>query len=137
MRMLPKPPIILCVDDDPDDQLMVLETIREIDSSIRVACAMNGVEALRYLERTKYDVGLPSLVLLDINMPLLNGKETLLRLKEDTVLQQVPVVMFTTSSHQEDKVFCLRNGASAFVTKPFKQADLLETMKSFLSFLKV
>ena len=132
-RMLEKLPIILYVDDDPDDQLLFLETTRDMDARIRVACAMNGVEALRYLERIKEaSHEHPSLVLMDINMPLMNGKEALVKLKSDHVLRAIPVVMFTTSSHDHDKTFCLENGAADFVTKPFSQDVLRRTIRNFL-----
>lgn len=127
--MVPEKKIILYVDDDPDDQLLMLETIREITADVRVACAMNGVEALRYLERTKKaPEDRPSLVLMDINMPLMNGKESLLLINGDPVLRSLPVVMFTTSAAEEDRTFCLRNGAVDFITKPFT----LEALKAVI-----
>jgi CheY-like chemotaxis protein len=136
--MLEKQPIILYVDDDPDDQLMFLETTREIDARVRVACAMNGVEALRFLERVKETVHEhPSLVLMDINMPMMNGKEALVKLKSDPVLRAIPVVMFTTSSHDGDRSFCLEKGAADFVTKPFSNDVLRNTIRNFLKLINI
>jgi CheY-like chemotaxis protein len=124
---------ILCVDDDPDDQLMVLDSIKEIDPDIRVASALNGVEALRFLEEGKTNGGLPCLVLMDINMPLMDGKKAVSLIKRDKELNSVPVVIFTTSSSALDQTFCERHGVP-FVTKPFNQKGLEETVRKLLGY---
>src|SRR5918998_1242608 len=108
---------VLCVDDDIDDQLIVLETIQEIDDSIEVATALNGHEALDFLEKAKSEGDLPCLIIMDINMPLMDGKQTLIEIKKDKDLDGIPVVMFTTSSSQLDVAFCERYGVD-FITKP-------------------
>lgn len=131
--MSAKPRIVLCVDDDPDDQILVKETIKELNPSLEVTSALNGVEALQYLDGAKERGVLPSLVILDINMPLMDGKQTLTLIKKDPALSEVPVVMFTTSSSPLDKLFCEKHGIK-FVTKPIKQAELYETVKLLLSF---
>lgn len=123
---------VLCVDDDPDDQLMVLDSIKEIDPTIRVASALNGVEALRFLEEGKNGGGLPCLVLMDINMPLMDGKKAVTLIKKDKELDSIPVVMFTTSSSPLDQTFCERHGVP-FMTKPVSQRGLEETVKKLLS----
>jgi CheY-like chemotaxis protein len=125
--------IVLCVDDDPDDQILVKETIKELNPSLEVASALNGVEALQYLDGAKERGELPSLVILDINMPLMDGKQTLTLIKKDPALSGLPVVMFTTSSSPLDKLFCEKHGVK-FVTKPIKQVELYETVKLLLSF---
>jgi CheY-like chemotaxis protein len=133
--MSAKPRIVLCVDDDPDDQILVKDTIKELNPSLEVVSALNGVEALQYLDGAKERNQLPSLVILDINMPLMDGKQTLTTIKKDSVLNEVPVVMFTTSSSPLDKLFCEKHGIK-FVTKPIKQAELYETVKLLLSFVR-
>ena len=135
--MLEKRPVILCVDDDPDDQVLFMETIGEMAGNVRVACAMNGAEALRNLEKFKMDGELPALIMLDINMPLLNGKETLVQLKKDAILKSIPVVIFTTSSSDSDISFCMSNGASRFITKPVKLQELKNVLAEMLKFLGV
>lgn len=82
------PPIVLCVDDDSDDQLMVSETIMGLEPSIIVATAFNGLEALQYLNTSINEVKMPCLIIMDINMPLLDGKQTLVRIKKDERLKK-------------------------------------------------
>src|SRR6476620_1410652 len=101
---------VLCVDDDEDDQLIVSETILEIDDSIEVATALNGHEALAFLDQAKTNDDLPCLIIMDINMPLMDGKQALVEIKKDKELDQVPIVMFTTSSSQLDMAFCEKYG---------------------------
>jgi CheY-like chemotaxis protein len=113
--------IVLCVDDDPDDRELIRNAIFKVDPSYTVAHATNGKEALQYLIRAKENE-LPCLVILDINMPVMDGKQTLAEIKKDKKLSQVPVVVFTTSSHPADLHFCRQIGVE-LVTKPanFKQ----------------
>lgn len=125
--------IVLCVDDDPDDQILVKDTIREINPNLEVVSALNGVEALQFLDGAKERGELPSLVILDINMPLMDGKQTLMNIKKDSALSNMPVVMFTTSSSPLDKLFCEKYGVK-FVTKPIKQVELFEAVKLLLSY---
>lgn len=124
--------IILCVDDDPDDQMMVLDTILELDPTIRVASALNGVEALSFLYGAKQRQELPCLVIMDINMPLMDGKQALALIKKDDGLSAVPIVLFTTSSSELDKSFAARHGVE-LITKPIKQDELYLSVKRLLS----
>jgi CheY-like chemotaxis protein len=124
--------IVLCVDDDPDDQLMVLDTIMELDPSIRVASALNGVEAMSFLYGAKQRNELPCLVIMDINMPLMDGKQALTLIKKDDGLSNVPIVLFTTSSSELDKSFAARHGVQ-LITKPIKHMELYHSVKHLLS----
>lgn len=123
---------VLCVDDDEDDQLIVSETIQEIDGSIEVATALNGHEALVFLDQAKTTGDLPCLIIMDINMPLMDGKQALVEIKKDKELDQVPVVMFTTSSSQLDMAFCEKYGVD-FITKPINMQDFRSTVQKLLS----
>jgi CheY-like chemotaxis protein len=131
--MSDNPPIVLCVDDDSDDQLMVSETIMGLEPSIIVAKAFNGLEALQYLNTSINEVKMPCLIIMDINMPLLDGKQTLVRIKKDERLKNIPVVMFTTSDSILDKTFCDQWGVE-FMTKPVKQNDLRHIVEKLLTF---
>lgn len=108
--------IVLCVDDDPDDRELIRNAIFKVDSSYTVTYATNGKEALQYLMRAA-ETELPCLVILDINMPVMDGKQTLVEIKKNRKLKELPIVMFTTSSHPGDLSFCKLHGAE-FVTKP-------------------
>ena len=125
-------PIILCVDDDVDDQQMVLESIRRLKPGYKVVAVYNGLEALQYLDKAEQ---LPALIILDINMPLLDGKQTLIRLKNDTRLRTIPVVMFTTSSSILDKTFCAQ-WKVPFITKPIQQEILNRDMVEILGLVQ-
>lgn len=124
---------VLCVDDDEDDQMIVTETIQEVDGSLEVVTALNGVEALKILEEAKSNNDLPCLIIMDINMPLMDGKQTLVEIKKDKALDNVPIVMFTTSSSQLDIAFCQQYGVD-FITKPINLQDFHNTIQKLLSF---
>jgi CheY-like chemotaxis protein len=108
--------IVLCVDDDPDDRELIRNAIFSVDPSYTVTHATNGKEALQYLERA-HDTELPCLVIIDINMPVMNGKETVMEIKKHKKLSQLPIVVFSTSSHPADLSFCILHGVE-LVTKP-------------------
>lgn len=126
------PRIILCVDDDADDQLMVFETIKEINPEARVATALNGLEALHYLSNAKVKEELPCLIIMDINMPLMDGKETVARIKKEPRYNDIPIVLFTTSSSQLDRTFCEQYNIP-FVTKPLSPKELHTVLKDILA----
>ena len=125
--------VILCVDDDPDDQLMVQETIKAIEPMSTIVTALNGQEALDYLQRSEETNTLPCLIIMDINMPVMDGKEALTQLKKKGEYAAIPIVMFTTSSSKLDKTFCEHHNIP-FLTKPLKQADLFTLIKKILAF---
>jgi len=113
--------IVLCVDDDPDDRELIRNAIFKVDPSYTVAYATNGKEALQYMMRAA-ETELPCLVILDINMPVMDGKQFLVEIKKNKKWNQVPIVVFSTSSHPTDIYFCQKYGVE-LVTKPanFKQ----------------
>jgi CheY-like chemotaxis protein len=113
--------IVLCVDDDPDDRELIKNAIFNVDPSYTVAHATNGKEALQFLTRAA-DTELPCLVIIDINMPIMDGKQTVIEIKKNKKLDLIPIVVFTTSSHPSDQNFCHLYGIE-LVTKPanFKQ----------------
>lgn len=122
---------VLCVDDDIDDREVVCITIEEIDPSLRVVHAADGVEALGYLSKAKQDNSLPCLVILDINMPRMDGKQTLAEIKKDNQLREVPVVIFSTSNNPEDKMYCERFGVE-LITKPSTMHTMQNEVKRLL-----
>jgi CheY-like chemotaxis protein len=108
--------IVLCVDDDPDDRELIRNAIFKVDPSYTVAHATNGKEALQYLTRAE-ESALPCLVILDINMPVMDGKQTLVEIKSNDKWNQLPIVVFSTSAHPSDLFFCQQFGVE-LVTKP-------------------
>ena len=108
--------IVLCVDDDPDDRELIRNAIFKVDSSYSVAYATNGKEAIQFLTRA-LETELPCLIILDFNMPVMDGKETLVEIKKNGRFNGIPVVVFTTSNHPADLQFCQDQGVE-LVTKP-------------------
>jgi CheY-like chemotaxis protein len=108
--------IVLCVDDDPDDRELIRNAIFRVDPSYTVAHATNGKEALIYLARAS-ETELPCLVILDINMPVMDGKQAVVEIKKNKKFSEMPIVVFSTSSHPADLRFCLEYGVE-LVTKP-------------------
>ena len=123
---------VLCVDDDVDDRLVICEAIHDIDPSVLVVEARNGVEANEFLQQAKITGDFPCLVILDINMPLMDGKETLKAIKNDEILKTLPVVFFSTSSNPRDRSFSSEYGVE-FVTKPTNYHSIVSTIKEILS----
>jgi len=123
---------VLCVDDDFDDRLVICEAIKDIDPSVFVVEACNGIEANHFLQQAKTTGDFPCLVILDMNMPLMDGKETLKEIKKDEILKNLPVVFFSTSSNPRDQSFSTEHGVE-FVTKPSNYHSIVSTIKEILS----
>ena len=124
---------ILCVDDDPDDHALVCDSIKEIDPGMEIIQAQNGDEALKHLKNAKAETNLPCLVILDINMPRMDGKQTLMHIKKDDQLTKIPVVMLSTSGNSVDKLFCAHYGVELY-TKPSNIAEYSGIIKKLLSY---
>jgi len=120
--------LLLCVEDDHDDSLWIGEISAEVDPKIVFVAKPNGRDALLFLDHQKEQNHLPCLILLDLNMPLMDGKETLLAIKKDPELREIPVVVFTTSSSKKDELFCEKHGAE-MITKPQSFPGFKRTIK--------
>lgn len=126
---------ILWVDDDPDDLELMREVLKSAHYDFLVEEAHNGKEALALLQN-KTRSQLPCLIILDMNMPVMDGREALKQIKEQPLLKQIPVVVFTTSSSVLDKAYCKRY-ETAMITKPFSYASLEEIVGKLLSHCKL
>ncbi|RYF77985.1 MAG: response regulator [Chitinophagaceae bacterium] len=122
---------ILWADDDTDDLMLMRHVLQDIEQTYDIREVNNGREALDYLEAAKEQAILPALIILDMNMPVMNGKETLTFLKKDEALKDVPVVFFTTSNSEMDKMYCRRLGVE-MITKPPQYNRLKETVCKLL-----
>ena len=123
---------VLCVDDDADDREIVGSVINEIDPTFKVVHAENGFEAHSYLNNVKKTGDFPCLIILDINMPVMDGKETLVELRKDDVLKKIPVAMFSTSTSQADKVFFSTYGVE-LVKKPTDLTTIAKEVSKLLT----
>lgn len=122
--------VILVIDDDTDDRALVAEAIREIDPSVICYLADGGNEGLNTLAAMGNSFS--DLILLDINMPLMNGWECLAQLKEHTDYSSIPVIMYSTSAHIREKESARRSGALELVAKPFGYTELKRLLADIL-----
>lgn len=118
---------ILLVEDNEGDILLTMEAFEECKLKSDVSVARNGKEALDFLfQRGAFKhAQRPDLILLDINMPLLNGHEVLEQIKSDTKLKKIPVIVLTTSSSKKDIDKAYENHCNSYVQKPLDIDDFL------------
>jgi CheY-like chemotaxis protein len=124
---------ILWADDDMDDLMLMRQVLQELGDNYNIKEVHNGKEALDYLLEGKNNKSLPSLIILDMNMPVMDGKETLARLKKDDDLREIPVVFFTTSNSQMDKLYCKHQGVE-MITKPPQYSNLKDAVQKLLKY---
>ena len=111
---------------------MIRQAFEQFDGSTELLHAGNGFEALEKLNQAKFNQSLPCLVILDINMPGMDGREALIRIRQSEDFKNIPVVLFTTSSSELDRAFAKKWGAQ-FITKPLMYAELEELSRQFLT----
>ena len=130
-----KPITILMADDDEDDRLLTQDALAESRVLNELHFVEDGVELLEYLERKgkfedKSISPRPGLILLDLNMPRMDGREALEAIKANPNLKGIPVVILTTSKQEEDMVKGYNLGAASYITKPVTFDGLVELMKT-------
>jgi CheY-like chemotaxis protein len=124
---------ILLVEDNPDDEALTLRALRKVNILNDVTVAHDGAEALDYLfagAGAGAEAIRPSLILLDLNLPKVDGMELLHRIRTDERTQIIPVVVLTSSKEQEDVLAGYRGGANGYVRKPVKFADFAEAVST-------
>jgi CheY-like chemotaxis protein len=126
MKFADKP--ILLVEDDKVDVMTVNRALKEIKVTNPVVNLENGEEALKYLR----DAGnvKPCIILLDLNMPIMNGIEFLEVAKHDPLLRRIPVVVLTTSGEQQDKINSFDLGVAGYMSKPVDYRQFVEVMRT-------
>jgi CheY-like chemotaxis protein len=126
MTKYAKPNLVLYADDDADDLDLVREAFAQYSNNVDVVSFMDGTTVLSYLQSLSPLDPQPCLIILDINMPVMNGKEALIKIREMQPFEALPVVLFTTSSQPQDHSFAARYKAG-FVTKPLdvKQMEFI------------
>jgi CheY-like chemotaxis protein len=134
MKTKAGPVTILMAEDDPDDRLLAQEAIREANLNHDIQFVEHGEELLNYLRHTgifanKSQFPQPRLVLLDLNMPRMDGREALKEIKADPELRRIPIVVLTTSQAEEDIIKTYDLGVSGYITKPAAFDGLIEVMK--------
>jgi chemotaxis family two-component system response regulator Rcp1 len=127
---------ILLVEDNEGDVLLTMQALERAKVRNRVHVAGDGVEAMAFLRRESphEKAPRPDVILLDLNLPLMDGREVLQELKKDPALQTIPVVVITTSSAEEDVVKSYALQASCYVTKPVDLKQFLHVVDSIGDF---
>jgi CheY-like chemotaxis protein len=128
---------ILLVDDDLEDRFIVEEALRTVRPDITICFAQNSTAAFQMLEDSFNEKELPSLVVLDVNMPKMSGPEILSTLKNDLRFKAIPVIIFSTSVNPYEREKCVQLGAHSYITKPISYSESLEIAKKFIEVCEV
>lgn len=123
---------ILVAEDDADDRVLLADAFAESGVVVTLDFVPDGVELLAYLARHDADpsLGLPDLVLLDLNMPRMDGREALRAIREHERLRHLPVIILTTSTAELDIRVSYQLGANSYVTKPRRFDELIAVLRS-------
>lgn len=129
-------PLVLVADDDADDRLLVKDAFQSVGLDVEVCFVENGEELLDSLQGCGGHAAarLPDLILLDLNMPVMDGREVLRLIKKDRELRSIPVVILTTSQSEQDLAEAFASGANAYVPKPRSFDELAEMLKALCGF---
>jgi CheY-like chemotaxis protein len=122
---------ILFIEDDVIEVMKLHRTIAKLGLKHKIVEAENGEDALKILQ-TVYDV--PDIILLDLNMPKMNGIEFLKELKENETLKYIPSIVLTTSSNEQDLKQCYEIGIAGYMLKPLKYEDYIDKLSTILSY---
>lgn len=127
---------ILLMEDDPGDVELILEALRQARLALSIARVADGEEGMRYLRRQdEYrEARRPDLILLDLNMPRMDGREVLAAVKNDKELRAIPVVVLTTSDAETDIAASYDLGANCYLKKPLEFSEFLDVVKSLEDF---
>ncbi|RYY27254.1 MAG: response regulator [Chitinophagaceae bacterium] len=128
--------VILLVEDNEGDIVLTVEALKEARINNKVVVVRDGEQALEYLyQQGLYaDVELPDIVLLDINLPRIDGKEVLGKIKNDERLKSIPVVILTTSDSEKDIMESYNNHANCYITKPVDFNKFMQVVMMIKSF---
>jgi CheY-like chemotaxis protein len=127
-------PTILMADDDPEDRMIMSESFDELQLPEAIHFVENGEKVFTYLDNIESDEYLPTLIVLDLNMPRMNGTQALKALKSNPRYKHIPVFIFSTSVNTIEMQECLRIGAVSYIVKPVTYKECLETAQSFYEY---
>ena len=122
---------ILYIDDDQDDRLLLREQLSSADATITIAEAENGLQGIDYLSQASTDNTLPCLIVLDLNMPVMDGKETFLKIHRDNQLRGIPLIIYTSSADPNDRAYFRQYGVKVF-TKPSTSLGMKDVVQHML-----
>ena len=119
--------LVLFVDDDSEDYEVFCEALRSVNPGAECLHARNGQEALNILKEVL--IVMPDYIFLDVNMPLMGGKECMIHVKQDTALKHIPVIVYSTTANPEEIAAFRKLGAERFVVKPPRFKELVGILK--------
>ncbi len=127
---------ILLVEDNEGDILLINEALEEAKIIINLSVVRDGQSAVDFLHKKQpfEAVESPDLVLLDVNLPILNGHEVLQHVKSNETLKSIPIIMLTTSSSPKDIEFAYANHVNSYITKPVNVSDFLQVVSGIENF---
>ncbi len=127
---------ILLVEDSVGDAHLVIKALKECSVPTSLTVVSDGLQAMEYLRRQGPHGGipLPDLVLLDLNLPKMDGREVLIAIKADQTLQHIPVVIFTSSAADHEVLLAYRYGASCYLVKPLDLKNYFALLQDLVTF---
>jgi CheY-like chemotaxis protein len=136
LKQIPQPVCILMVEDDPGDVRLTREALKSKKMLTTMYDVPNGVEAMAFLrkEGAYADMARPDLILLDLNMPRMDGREVLAELQNDAQLKRIPVIVLTTSQGQEDILAAYDMNANCYITKPVDWKQFIKVVEQIEEF---
>ncbi|HAP35226.1 MAG TPA: two-component system response regulator [Bacteroidetes bacterium] len=126
---------ILVVEDDPHDLELTLRSISKCDPGIQTTIARDGVEALEYLfgsnsNDNESQKNIPRLIIMDLKLPKVSGLEVIKKIKSHNAARTIPIVVFSSSTQEEDILAAYRNGANSYLSKPVKYEEYSQIIVS-------
>lgn len=125
---------VLYADDDMDDKDWVTDACKALGYALSLVFVENGRQVIDYLDTTSAE-NLPALIVLDLNMPEMDGRQTLMKLKAHPAFSTIPVAIVTTSANKIDKEVCSRLGASLFLTKPDTHTEWQNVIRQLVPYV--
>lgn len=134
-----QPPPLLIVEDSNEDFEALQRFLQRSPKSIPIQRCVNGEQALAFLYRTgsyvdRESASRPGLIVLDLNLPGIDGREVLRRIKQDDSLKSIPVVVFTTSNNPKDVEDCYQYGVNSYIVKPINFAQLKRDVQMLVDY---
>ena len=128
---------ILVAEDDADDLFLMKTALEETGITERVQYVENGVEVINFIESINTEKGecnYPEFILLDLNMPKMDGREVLKKLKSNETYRKIPIIVFSTTKNQLEVKRCYDLGANTYIVKPVSYDTLVETIRDLCNY---